>query len=314
MKKTKQLTRLARLLVLFVGFISPSMAVQQVFAFTENVSSRGTFAGVQSLASNTVSAEEMANRISRLDNQNSDGENFIDRLPEEGATLVLIFIMLLLLVVWHRWRIKNLYLHAQSLARLVQERTQALQQANIKLEQLACVDVLTNTCNRRQFIVHAEREFERFYRNQRHFSVLRAEIDNFQGINESYGFACGDYVLAEVACMLKHCLRSGDILARWGGKEFIILLPETTLTGAEVAGRKVCQVILAADFCYQNRKIVVTLSLGGVQIELGESLDTCVQRAEKALTLACEHGGGQVVAASALPRVQSRKKICHHYG
>ncbi|WDD97829.1 GGDEF domain-containing protein [Thalassomonas actiniarum] len=314
MKKAKQLTRLARSLILSFSFMCSLLAFGQVFASDQpQPSPADSFAG-KTLPLNIVNAEQVQYQSGGFDSDKNASEKVLNRLPGEAAILTLVFITALLLALWYRWRIKSLYSHAQLLARLVQERTQALKQANLKLEKLACVDALTNTCNRRQFIVQAEKEFERFYRSQHHFSVLRAEIDNFHGINEDYGFACGDYVLAEVARVLKQRLRCGDILARWAGKEFIILLPETGLEGGEIVGKKICQAILAADFCYQSKPIAITLSLGAVQIELGESLDTCVQRADKALSQACEHGGGQVIALSAVAQVQSRKKICHHYG
>ncbi|WDE10588.1 GGDEF domain-containing protein [Thalassomonas haliotis] len=314
MKEAKQLTRLVRSLVLPLSFTCSLLAYGQVSAASQKQLIPANSPAGQTLPLNAVSGEEVQYQSGRFDRDKNAIEHIPSRLPQGAVILTLVFITGLVLALWYRWRMKSLYCHAQLLARLVQERTQALQQANLKLEKLVCVDVLTNTCNRRQFIVQAEKEFERFYRNQHHFSVLRAEIDNFHGINEGYGFTCGDYVLAEVARILKQSLRSGDILARWGSKEFIILLPETGLAGAEIAGKKISQAILSADFCHQDKKIATSLSLGVVQIALGESLDTCVQRADKALSQACQQGGGQAIALPAVPQVQNRKKISHHYG
>ena len=314
MKKTKQLTRLIRSFVLSFSLACSLSAVEQAFAFEQESiqPQHSQVGGTQPLK--FVAGEKAQYQLGLFDIEKSAGENVILQLPREAVTITLVIITVLLLALWYRWRIKNLYGHAQFLARLLQERTQALKQANVKLEKLACVDALTNTCNRRQFIQQAEREFERFYRTQHHFSLLRAEIDNLHVINESHGFSCGDHVLAEVAALVQQCLRCGDILARWGGKEFIILLPETTLAGGEIAGQKISQVIADANFSYKSQSVTTSLSLGAVQIELGESLDTCVQRADKALALACERGGGQTVAVPALAQVKSRKRISHHYG
>lgn len=226
-----------------------------------------------------------------------------------SAKLIVAFICLLSLFLLHRWHIKTLIHRSQSLSRLVLERTKTLELANQKLVTLTRVDHLTNVCNRRNFIEQAEREFKRFYRNHHNFSIVLAEVDNFDTFNNRYGDNCGDHVLAEVALLLKNSLRIGDVLGRWARCEFIILLPDTQLEGGRVAADKIRQFVANANFYHQDKKIQLSLSVGGAKIELGETLQTCVQRVGKALFLARKKGQNQVVALPVVEMGKTRKQI-----
>ena len=91
------------------------------------------------------------------------------------------------------------------------------------------MDFLTQIFNRRAFLERAKSEIARFNRTGRPFSIVLSDIDDFKKLNDTYGHACGDYVLKEVAKVLCSSLREMDFVARWGGEEFIILLAETNL-------------------------------------------------------------------------------------
>ena len=311
MMKTKLLSHLARLLVLYCCCFSMSFAFDEVLTANDNTSLDTPATGDNTSPSGLITRPSTQYQLS-LFSSGPDMANNTGEIPASASgTIPLILMMLGMLLLSFRywWRINILNSQTQRLTQLVEERSKALALANLKLEKLSCVDLMTNTCNRRDFITQAEKEFERFYRYHQNFSVIKIEIDNYHCFNERYGFDCGDYVLLEVARSLKAYLRCGDVLARWGTKEFIILLPATLMEGGEIAAEKIKQQVLSGNFSYKNTSLPVTISAGAVQIELGESLDTCVQRADKALTLACKQGGNQVVTISAMVQVKSRKKI-----
>jgi len=101
--------------------------------------------------------------------------------------------------------------------------------ANEELQNLTVTDYLTNTYNRRFFIQKLEEEIERSKRNENKFSIVMFDIDYFKRINDRFGHNCGDLVLKGIAGMVKNRIRKIDCFARWGGEEFMLLLPDTTI-------------------------------------------------------------------------------------
>jgi diguanylate cyclase (GGDEF)-like protein len=100
------------------------------------------------------------------------------------------------------------------------------------LEKLSQTDALTNTLNRRGFLKLSEREFNRARRTREMLTVVMIDIDHFKGVNDVYGHAAGDMVLSMVADTCRRQIRSADVLARFGGEEFVILLSGAPLTAA----------------------------------------------------------------------------------
>ena len=128
---------------------------------------------------------------------------------------------------------------------------------------LAVIDPLTGLYNRRYAMAHLKRVSTRAAETGRTFAVMVADIDRFKDINDTYGHAAGDGVLAEVARRLKDNLRGNDLVARIGGEEFLVALPECDLQEAQMAGERLCRVIDNTPIDLPNGTTThVTLSIG----------------------------------------------------
>lgn len=165
------------------------------------------------------------------------------------------------------------------------------------LELTTRVDVMSGLANRRDILGKIEQEFSRAFRHQRTFSVILADIDDFKHVNDSYGFNIGDEVLVEIANVLKSCVRSEDVCARWGGEEFLLLLPETTIDGAESVAQKINHSIAMTEFRVNKPGIRVTISLGVSGYSQGQAAFDCIARAEQALLTAKKSGKNQYIVA-----------------
>jgi diguanylate cyclase (GGDEF)-like protein len=144
----------------------------------------------------------------------------------------------------------------------VRERTSELAAANAKLRELSITDELTGLFNRRYLVRALEAEFIRAVRYKRNFSVLLLDIDNFKQINDRYGHGCGDGVLIRLASILRKSLRSSDMVARYGGDEIAILLPETDKSKARELAEKLRRLIEGTSFEHNGNTIPVTSTIG----------------------------------------------------
>jgi two-component system, cell cycle response regulator len=164
----------------------------------------------------------------------------------------------------------------EALEKAVQERTQELVDANIKLNKLSRTDTLTSLPNRRDLSEKMEIELVRNERSKSTFSLIMGDIDNFKIINDTFGHDAGDYVLVGVAKIIAGAIRRQDTVARWGGEEFLILSPETDVDGGAKQAEKIRDYIEKEKFSYGQKNIVVTMSFGvsssGVNLPLKEIL------------------------------------------
>ena len=131
-----------------------------------------------------------------------------------------------------------------------------------RLSEYATYDHLTGLLNRRAITEILEREHGRATRYQRSYSVLFLDIDNFKMINDLYGHNIGDQALKEVALNSSDVLREGDWIGRWGGEEFICILPDTTAKGAENIANRLCKKITTTHVDTKNHRIPLTISIG----------------------------------------------------
>lgn len=180
----------------------------------------------------------------------------------------------------------------------VAERTAELQSTNRLLVETARVDPLTGLYNRRGFTGTVESEIQRVFRSGRSFCVVLTDVDHFKSINDRYGHACGDHVLTRVASKLRDNVRDVDQVARWGGEEFILLLPETEPEGAAVLAEKLRAVVADNVFEFGGHRLRVTMTFGVSGFRKGESLDSCIARADRALYRGKDEGRNRVMLGS----------------
>ncbi|MDW7660066.1 MAG: diguanylate cyclase [Bacillota bacterium] len=160
-----------------------------------------------------------------------------------------------------------------------------------ELINLATTDPLTSLYNRRHFDEMAKIEVERSNRHGNDLSLVIFDLDHFKMINDQYGHIVGDEILSEVTTMAGKCIRASDILARWGGEEFSILLPETDLHGAYQVAEKIRMML--NDYTHPIVK-TTTASFGVSQRHINESYYDWFERTDRALYYAKEHGRNQV--------------------
>ena len=180
------------------------------------------------------------------------------------------------LVLLYAYRLK-----AQSNTR-IRKTNLELEKAQKKLEELARTDPLTSLANRRCIEEHLDEELRRFERLRSPFAVIIGDIDDFKEINDEKGHECGDTVIVAISNVLKDSVRSMDSVGRWGGEEFLILLPSTDKEGASRTAEKIRSRLhsqLDSIDCL-GRPVTMTFGIG---IYYGGDLDHCLRRADEAL-------------------------------
>lgn len=161
-----------------------------------------------------------------------------------------------------------------------------LRSVNLELEQQASTDRLTQAFNRRHCEELTLREMSRARRYNLPLSVILFDIDHFKHVNDTYGHAVGDSVLIELVRLVRAHLRSSDVLARWGGEEFVIVAPSSLEEAAALAG-KLLERVREHDFTHVGR---VTVSAGISSLHYRDTLDTLMRRVDRALYDAKESG------------------------
>lgn len=165
-------------------------------------------------------------------------------------------------------------------------------------QRLATTDSLTGLMNRRAFVAAAEREIERSQRTEQSLSVLLLDVDHFKHINDRLGHATGDVVLAALGSLLPRQARPYDVVARWGGEEFVVALPNASTEEARGVAERLRKVIAESEVRAPNGEAVpVTVSIGVAERRCGESLDAMLDRADCAMYAAKTGGRNRVNVA-----------------
>jgi len=183
--------------------------------------------------------------------------------------------------------------HNANLESLCDEVDKRIQAEEILLRQ-ATTDPLTNLFNRRYITDVVQDEVLRASRHHNPFCVVLMDIDHFKAVNDTHGHDTGDMVLKSVSRIIEEKLREVDVLARWGGEEFLILLRDTDLGGANLAAEKIR---VALETGEDNTTLKVTGSFGIAQAQKNETVRELVHRADKALYAAKSAGRNQVQSA-----------------
>jgi len=174
---------------------------------------------------------------------------------------------------------------------------EALVRQNQDLSSLSRTDQLTQLPNRRHALEWLVHEHARAQRYASVATICIGDLDDFKRINDHFGHDAGDEVLARVADIIRTTVRKQDVTARWGGEEFLILLPDTDPDGGIVAMEKVRAAVAAERFTWDGTPVEISITIG--LAELGEStgLDEALRRADEALYRGKEGGRNTVEAA-----------------
>jgi diguanylate cyclase (GGDEF)-like protein len=177
-----------------------------------------------------------------------------------------------------------------------------------ELEQQALTDSLTGLLNRRAVTKWAAEEFARTIRYDRPLSLLLLDIDFFKKVNDRYGHDVGDQVIVRLADTCKSALRSTDQVARWGGEEFLVVLPETSLSQALQLGERLRTSVEQQLVLTVHGNISFTVSIGIAQLESGVTFEELVDRSDQALYQAKQKGRNRTVCFEVCNQVKIRTK------
>jgi len=156
-------------------------------------------------------------------------------------------------------------------------------EAERRLRIMATPDSLTELYNRCHIMEIAEYEKMRRRRSHRSLSFIIADIDNFKSVNDRYGHEIGDQTLTMVSRRIRNVLREQDIIARWGGEEFLMLLPDTETGVAVTVDKRIREPIVATSVRQGGDEFTITITLGVSECRENENIDACIARADQAL-------------------------------
>ena len=227
-------------------------------------------------------------------------------VTHNSAVLGLVVeVIMLSLALSDKYRVLTTALesYAQELETKVKLRTQELEVSNQRLKDQSLADALTGLPNRRHFDQQLELEWNQLQREAKPLSILVCDIDEFKSINDHYGHQYGDQCLQTIAQRIIQAVhRPRDVPARIGGDEFIVILPDTDIEGAELLGRNICHTVertaipQAPDALYE----VVTMSIGAATLipDTNKDIKELFSLADRNLYQAKEKGRNRVVAVN----------------
>lgn len=191
-------------------------------------------------------------------------------------------------------RLHERYLQMNTRLEQMEKQTQYMK-VHVEAErQKARTDALTSLPNRAGYDARVLAEFDRWTRYNHSFSLVVADLDLFKRINDTYGHQAGDKVLRLVASILSKKSRSTDFVSRYGGEEFVILMPGTSAQQAVLAVDKIRKAVEKSPFNFHGQPVQITLSLGVSEIQKGDSIEELFNRADKALYKAKKSGRNRI--------------------
>lgn len=178
-----------------------------------------------------------------------------------------------------------------------QRSIQRIQNLNSEFQHLAMHDALTELPNRRFIQEQLERELSRAKRTNTPLSILICDIDKFKQVNDTYGHDCGDKILRYFAKTLNSSVRKQDLVARWGGEEFLIILPDTPVESAEHLAESVRNILQSTQYQDESITLRVTASFGVTELTGDKSISQVLSEADEALYEAKRRGRNMVKRA-----------------
>lgn len=163
--------------------------------------------------------------------------------------------------------------------------------------QKALIDPLTGLPNRAAWSERLDHEVNTWHQRGNSLSLAMLDLDHFKRINDGYGHLAGDKVLKIIANVLRKYLRPNDFIARFGGEEFVLLMPDSALEEALAVGEGLRAAIEACPFHFKGEPVTITMSMGLAQFQPGERSDLALKRADEALYRAKAAGRNRVQAA-----------------
>src|SRR6185437_2616863 len=208
------------------------------------------------------------------------------------AAIALLIALVVVLV-----HLRTLYLRRQAaqLLRQIDEHTRDLRAANQRLDELASTDSLTGIYNRRRFLELARVEREQTQAGP--VCIALFDLDRFKAINDTHGHLAGDAVIRGAIEVIKRHCRQGDLLGRYGGEEFVLCLPDTSVPQAGEIAERICTAMADNAVDYNSQSIRVTVSIGVAALRPGESIEQWLSRADKALYEAKRGGRNRCAVA-----------------
>ena len=232
-----------------------------------------------------------------------NGDGYWSNVPAELSFVILspfwkrwwfigiaILFLLGLASATYKYRVNSIKKEKKKLKRLVHEKILELEKKTEMLNILAITDDLTQVYNRRFFMETLTREMKNMSRrkSEESLSLLILDVDHFKNVNDNYGHRAGDYVLENLAALIKNRIRTSDVLARYGGDEFSIVLPSTDLKGALVVAEDIRKLTEDTNFQFEGKSLRITISIGigiisRVKVFHEKLLETLIKTADNAL-------------------------------
>lgn len=221
---------------------------------------------------------------------------------DESAGLFAAYFFMLFIVVsattFLTWRL-------QRITPYIKRQRNQLAEAFEKIQKIATHDDLTGVANRRYMLERIRQEAERAQRTTSPLLVAMLDIDRFKLINDRYGHLQGDQVLQMFAVVVQENIRANDTLARWGGEEFVVLLPDTDINVGDACLVRVLNKVAETYLPMGNQRQRISVSIGVTLYESGESIDRTLARADTALYQAKSSGQNQLRWASSTEKFEA---------
>lgn len=200
------------------------------------------------------------------------------------------------------------------LRRNLKLRTQELAEALARIQDMATHDELTQLANRRRMLQALLDEAGRRDRTGEPLCVAVIDLDHFKRINDTLGHGAGDAVLQQFAQQAQACVRGGDVLARWGGEEFLLLLPRTGIQAAQMVLERMRMQAHLTPFSHLGTAGPITFSAGVAESPVGENTELAIERADKAMYRAKREGRDRVACAAETSRMQVERPLSRAVG